>query len=225
MYKRSQAVVETEDTNEQSMSEEEDDDDDDSTFANTSLFGNVESYVDDLVVAQVLNKIVDSVEIEEQTSLKNGNEINQMARNSLESGGQVSTIMINNSNSKRKRKLSDATRGLSTADNDYISSIEDRKKLFDPLSEHFNWCPRLRCLADDSEQQQLPVDKLRYNTCHASYAIVVQNLSSSSSKSTDKKSAANESDRSTRSADDNYFKKVKYVHSLLADCTSHLLNK
>ena len=70
------------------------------------LFRNTEPYSDDFIIKHIVYKIVNSVEIEHQTSLKNVYYIdNFLSSNNVTYSSQTSTNYTNNESKKRKHFL------------------------------------------------------------------------------------------------------------------------
>ena len=106
------------------------------------LFQNTEPYSDDFIIKNIVYKIVNSVEIEQQTSLKNVYYIDNFL-----STNNVAYNSPQNENKKRKH----------SSDNvEYLSGVRERdskKKLLDPIKEHFIWCPWLKEIPNESENK------------------------------------------------------------------------
>ena len=195
------------------------------------VFANTEPYTDELIVQNVMNKIVATIELEQQKNLL-----------SSLSGNVFSDI----SYPIKKRKLNElaeepvAPNSFVSAANKIEESRSSKKKKFDPVAEHFNWCPWLSQVDSDqtrflhvSDSKKHKLDSL--NICQANFKAVNKYLEknethkiginqkkirSMSIASIIKNFSVNSTEE-TKKENEILSEKVKSIKSLLINCTSH----
>jgi hypothetical protein len=192
------------------------------------IFGNTEPYSDEIIIKNIIYKIVNSIEIEQQTSLKDVYYIDKfMSSNNVKYNTQTSS-----SYESKKRKLDDLNEEPA-----YLSSIGSKKKLFDPIREHFNWCPWLKEISGHSEfkfkinpslqaslsysdsENKNKIKLISKNICHVSYEIINKALAKPKRDETrvdEKKNNVNLLNMSSEQILD----QVKSAQSVLINCTS-----
>lgn len=187
------------------------------------LFRNTEPYSDDFIIKNIVYKIVNSVEIEHQTSLKNVYYIdNFLSSNNVTYSSQTSTNYANNENKKRKH---------SNEDVEYLSTIgerESKKKVLDPIKEHFSWCPWLKenysedgsnlnsCLEKSSK-----IGALQKSICQINYEIIRRLLLERdySKENTPKEETPSKITSSNKNSL-TILEQVRSAQSILINCTS-----
>jgi len=90
------------------------------------MFHSTDPYSDEQSVKSCLSNIINIIELEEQSQLKNNITL-------------FSDLNKSYSNNK-KRKL-DQLNDSNNNNNNKSVNDETNKKVFDPIQEHFNWCP------------------------------------------------------------------------------------
>ena len=133
------------------------------------LFSSTDPYSDDFTIKNLLNKRVNSIEIEHESSLKNLN------------GKDKRPTSVPLESKKRKQTCS-------TNDDDarYSSAIGDhKKKLLDPVREHFSWCPWLKEISSaelnkyklkDSMHAKENIEQSNKSVCQINFEIINRKL-------------------------------------------------
>ena len=181
------------------------------------MFKNMEPCSDEIATKELINNIINSIEAEEELSLKTAN-MPQNGSNIRPSHTDYS-IKIN----KRKRKIDQIN------ENVYSKKMEEGpKKIFDPINEHCNWCPWIKTEERDSNDNK----KQLLNICQIYYKKLNKILQSSDvKKSTNSNSfteSKNENSKDLNYSNDNkfnseiLFEKVRAAQSLLINSTSKL---
>ncbi len=202
-----------------------------------NIFALTEPYSDEIEIKQVISKIINKIEIEEQESLVNRPNFNL----------QTSASTNNQASSKgSKRKLNEINQNQDFLT--ILSQNEHKIKLFDPLNEHFSWCPWLQPIEIEHNLNSLTTNAISLlfktndartktrlinkNVCHF-YFEIVNTISTSQTKKfkmariTDKSqnsSTTSENDKTSES-ERSLINKVKSIKSLLIDCASQLIDK
>lgn len=114
------------------------------------IFANTQPYLDEIVVKSVLVKIINQIVIEQESQ-------------ALKQGSSPTTRL------KRKRSCDDY-------DNTSKSNVKD----FDPIGEHFSWCPWLNTVENKtvimSNLLSNKSKRFSANACVASYEVVCKRL-------------------------------------------------
>lgn len=203
-----------------------------------NIFALTEPYSDEIEIKQLMNRIINKIEIEEQESLKNR----------PSTFNRQPSVSINNSspNKATKRKLNEINENR-----DFLTTIgekDHKRKLFDPLNEHFNWCPWLQQVEIEHKSTSLTTNEfdllystndsrtktrlINKNVCHFYFEIVNTINKSQAKKPKMAKITTNSHNVSTTSENDKtsesercLIDKVKSIKSLLIDCASQLIDK
>ena len=169
------------------------------------MFHTTDPYSDEQSVKSCLSKIINIIEIEEQSQLKNN--ISYFHSNKKRKLDQ----MLTDGGSSSARPSASASGGIT----------ETNKKVFDPIHEHFSWCPWIR--------KHLKTEKL---ICQLNFEIVNKFMLKTNQKQSDP-SSFNLPDMSTyllnrsKSTDDVVVNsqllldKVKSAQSILINSTSN----
>ncbi len=187
------------------------------------LFQNTEPYSDEFIIKNIVYKIVNSVEIEQQTSLKNVYYIdNFLSTNNVAYNSQVATSYPQNENKKRKH----------SSDNvEYLSGVRERdskKKLLDPIREHFIWCPWLKEIPNDNEFQIANIgpdasDKNQVkNMCQINYEIICKLLLDREHHKENKLIDENPAKKVCLKNSLTILEQVRSAQSILMNCTSQI---
>lgn len=203
------------------------------------IFGNTEPYTDEIIIKNIIYKIVNSIEIEEQTSLKDVYYIDKfMTSNNVKYASQTSSTY-----EIKKRKFDDLNE-----EPEYLSRIDDKKKLLDPIKEHFTWCPWLKEISDHPEykfkisptlqtsisyadgENKNKTKLINKNMCHVSYEIINKALAKPKKFETDEpskdqaKAIKPEEKKNNASlmnmTSEQILDQVKSAQSVLINCTS-----
>lgn len=196
------------------------------------IFGNeIESYSDDIVVKNILTKMINSIEVEEETCLKNVYFIDKCKTSDSATSQktpaydtQMSANDLINITAK-KRKLNEISNYNENENLSTLGEREKRKKKFDPINEHFNWCPWLKTFNYQMKSIICPES----NVCQIVFEIVHQYSSKHTTQKDCKensilKSNVNVNSNKNLTADE-LLEKVKSAQSILINCTSQLLSK
>jgi hypothetical protein len=225
LYRTDHANDDEEEETHSSLREKEFDDD--------GIFGNgIESYSDEIIVKNVINKIVNSIEVEEETALKNVYFIDKfMTGSSNDASKNNSLIPVYDTQrnytavASKKRKINEVSFSEVNENLTTLGERENRKKKFDPINEHFTWCPWLK--TSTYKVQSLNCENM--NACQISFELVQQNLLKQKQKDDTKENSimtkSNVNTTSNNLTTDAFLEKVKSAQSILIDCTSQLLSK
>lgn len=206
MYKRSQPVDESEEEEESMQNDQElEDDHNISNISDVFMFHSTDPYSDESAIKSCISNIINIIEIEEQASLKStySDEIRNKFQNY----------------SNKKRKIDQINDSFTTKTPVEVS--ETNKKVFDPIQEHFSWCPWV----SKTDSQKL--------VCEINFDIAIKFLlkKNQNIKQTDP-SCINVPDMNTyllknKSSNDDVvvnsqllLDKVKAAQSILINCTS-----
>jgi len=201
-----------------------------------NIFALTEPYSDEIEIKKVMNRIINKLEIEEQESLKDDQPIlnKQTSKSAF------------NPNKATKRKLNEISENRIF--HTQIDEREHKRKLFDPLNEHFNWCPWLQCVEVENKPTSLTTNEfsllssthhsrtktrlINKNVCHLFFEVV-NTINKSQAKRTKMERITTDShnlktiseDYKTSESERNLINKVKSIKSLLIDCASQLIDK
>lgn len=191
------------------------------------VFLNTDPYSDEILIKELLDGIVTKLETEEQTLLKSSMESPTKMPNSPSFlATTLSPLSPTINNQRKKRKIDQI---MSSSNHNSEEQAESRKKLLDPLSEHFNWCPWLATTSNSVNSST--------SVCQAFFRLIQSedckqtNEISDEEKNKQKALFAKSSSRSSLTTalnDDEdliansqiLLKKVKSAQSLLINCTS-----
>jgi len=201
------------------------------------------------IVKSILVKCVDSIAIEEETELRNVYFIDRMALNTSienfqsthEHGEREGEI------NKKKRKLNDlllleeeATNTKTTGaaasakKKEETAKTKTVKKLFDPIKEHFSWCPWLTMNVNCDVQENEADDTRSSRTiraCEISFDFIrekhlllqkLQQLQQQQSKDSTKRAQTPGKSPQPLSKQ-SLLDKVKSAQAILIDSTSHFM--
>jgi hypothetical protein len=213
------------------------------------VFANTEPYSDEIVIQNVMNKLVNSVDLEHESDLLLTNE-----KNSADDHREI-TYPI------KKRKLNEIEAIASSspfkkvARTETASTFFDKiqgsisRKVFDPIAEHFHWCPwvcesvtsgveesKLISLIQECDSQ--PHSLKSRKICQSFSNLLKKFLSTRNNKielnsklnrclSVSKANILNNSIKSSeeQSEDTQHLsERVKSIKSLLINCTTHFSN-
>jgi hypothetical protein len=184
-----------------------------SSISDIFVFNSTDPYSDELAVRSCVSNIINMIEVEEQALL---------VRNSSFSELNADTHTYENYSSKKRKidQISDAPRA-SFSTNSRSVEVESSKKILDPITEHFSWCPWVK------ENNQF--NKL---VCQVNFEIACKFMSKKNQKQSDPNSFnlpdmnSYMMNRSKSASDDvivnsqMLLDKVKAAQSVLINCTS-----
>jgi hypothetical protein len=219
LYRTDHANNDDEDEQQANITEKEYDD----------IFGKeIESYSDDILVKNILTKMINSIEVEEETSLKNvyfidkcmPSDANNMSK-SLSYETQMSSSDLISITAK-KRKLNEISNYNENENLSTLGEREKRKKKFDPINEHFNWCPWVKTLSYQMKSINCPDSSV----CQIVFEIVNQLYSKHIQKDSKENSVVKTNVNSNKNVTaESLLEKVKSAQSILINCASQLLSK
>lgn len=158
------------------------------------IFANTQPYSDEIAVKNVLVRMVNQVEIEQEN----------LALSRL-------------SNKPLKRKLSDIDLNEQSSERKEAGTSRE----FDPIREHFNWCP---WLAQQRVDKCLNEEKIERNTCLVCYEVICRKLQTYVRQLKQQTSVSSSSSSPSRPAPnqntDQLIDRIKCVQSLLINCAS-----
>lgn len=178
-----------------------------SNLSDLVMFHSTDPYDDETAVQSCISNLVSIIELEEQAQLKN-----------------VYSSKHENYPSK-KRKLDQLNESNSRSLVSSVEVAESNKKIFDPIQEHFQWCPYVSLKSDKTNTLK--------QVCEIYFDIVCKQLKNQTPKQTTDAFSINLPDmtthltRSKSNLNDDVIvnsqlllDKVKSVQSLLINCTS-----
>jgi hypothetical protein len=184
----------------------------------SQIFANTRPYSDEIIIKSILSKLINLIEIEQENVLKHSfsqplaskkrklDELQAVAEsNSSATGGSEAELLLFSS----------------------MGSKEVKKKLLNPISEHFNWCPWLTELADRKltliDRDTNKAKQMNKTVCHIYAEIVNRRLGrlrkDTATISTTTTTTTTTTTRANLSSSQ-LLDKVKSAQSLLINCTS-----
>ena len=189
-----------------------------------SYLNEIQFYSDELVVEDVLKSIVNRIEVNSEAQLKTT--VDDMATNEQQSNP-----------GRRKRKFSHSTGDDEQHETSKRKCQSDYRplnntKLFDPVHEHFSWCP---WQAKTSQLSSSNVSSVHFDIIKR-YLIKLKDSSNQLKSNDEPKKEVATSQFSTSSPFNNaenrseltsemLLQKIKSVQSLLINCTSNYSSK
>jgi hypothetical protein len=224
------------------------------TSQNENIFADTEPYSDENAIKVLMDKLIQEIEVDHQTSLLTA---------AVASSVFPETIDIDQDKAYpiKKRKLPDsgelsstplrkiARNNLEIMDNSFEAVHNRKKKSFDTVAEHFQWCPWVaveHASGDETSKNnhnriESDVDETVSNSsknmCQANFCLLVKHLSRSKpelKKSLDRSvSIAKASPSNTivfksreemAKESEAFSQRVKSIKSLLINCTTQFSN-
>lgn len=210
MYKNDISVIENDDDQDEQEENQTTsylasaDEMDHSSFLNMIF---AKPYSDQVLIKYLIDKLVNLVAVEQDKNESN-----------------LLDTCKDNEHSNKKRKM-DELDETSTTNEFLIETTETRKKKFNPIDEHFNWCPwlieseRTNSYFDKTTNKMIAAPKSSIVICHD---VLIKELEKGIKKGDYSKQSSLLKSNYSNLNNDQLLEKIKSVQSLLINCSSTL---